>query len=47
MKEIYEALEMDVITFNSEDVIATSLGPVSPDTPPAFTPDTYEMPIGF
>ena len=45
MKEIYEALEMNVITFDSEDVIATSLGPVP--TVPEFTPDNYEMTIGF
>ena len=46
-KENYERLEMDVIVFNAEDVIATSLGPVSPDNPPPLDPENYEVPLSF
>ncbi len=43
----YEGLEMDVVMFDAQDVIATSIGPAPSQNTPAFTPDNYEMPIGF
>ena len=33
-KEIYDAVELEIVRFESEDVIVTSCTPVCPDTGP-------------